>query len=114
MIVVRKHPDLDDLTKAVIAILDRCSRTQSSFTHRSVTECIQLDHPKWIFSQTDIEIIINELFLANKIKGKVVDLSNSCGCKGNCFCLNYKEVLYKQKIVSGDGEYNIIYCLESD
>ena len=110
----RYLPPETDLRNAVLKVLNRCSNAASTFTSMSVTETVRLDNSRWIVYHDSVNRILEELFDANKMTGKVIDDSWHCGCKGNCFCLNTqtKDVLYERALID---EYlnSYIYYIES-
>ena len=109
-------PSNIDLTNAVLRVLDRCSNAGSAFTSLSVTETVRLDNSRWIVYNDAVNRILEELFNANKVTGKVIDDSWHCRCKGNCFCMNTKtkDVLYKRALISDNGLDSYKYYIESE
>ena len=110
---IRTLPEKLALIKAVSKVLDRCSRTYSNFTVKSVEECVLLDNPRWCFNKEHSNLIgyyINFLFTFHLLKAKVP--TTKCNsCKGNCFCLNFETKLYSRKLIKDKDEEYYLYCL---
>ena len=109
---IRTLPEKLALINAVSKVLDRCSRTDSNFTVKSVEKCVLLDNPRWCFNREHYNLIgyyINFLFAFALLKAEVS--TTKCNkCKGNCFCLNFETVLYSRKIIKDkDEEYYLYY-----
>lgn len=103
-------PETLDLYYAVKKVLDRCGRTKSKFTSKSVEEVIQLDHTNWIVDSEKVGELIDSLFYEDQIKGVVVDYN--CSCNSPCFCLNHKIVLYKRELKTDDTVAHYEYYLQ--